>query len=150
MGALPSNYSLPTAHSPNHIVFERTTSGLILIEVLVALAITAIALTAISKAIHDNIRATLYLQDKSIAAWLGVNVMNQALLGLLLPQTATSAHNQLSHTVFLGQTLWWTIIKTTTPNKFITKLIVEVFSTPQHHTPLLTLESYQYHPPVHD
>ncbi len=56
--------------------------GLTLIEVLIALAIVGIAMTAIIKATSQNIRSTAYLQNKLIAMWVGQQVSNEMLAGI--------------------------------------------------------------------
>jgi general secretion pathway protein I len=61
----------------------KKNQGFTLIEILIALAILSISLTAIIKATSQNIKNTLYLQDKTIANWVAVNIMNEARLGLL-------------------------------------------------------------------
>jgi prepilin-type N-terminal cleavage/methylation domain-containing protein len=58
---------------------QHTQSGLTLIEVLVALAIISIALTAIIKATSENIRGTAYLQDKTIAMYVARQILNEKL-----------------------------------------------------------------------
>ena len=58
-------------------------AGLTLIEVLIALAIVSIAMTAIIKATSQNIRSTQYLEHKTLAAWVGEEVLNKARVELL-------------------------------------------------------------------
>ena len=55
----------------------RNLQGFTLLEVLIALAIISIALTAIIKASSQNIKDTAYLEDKAIANWVGLEVMNE-------------------------------------------------------------------------
>jgi general secretion pathway protein I len=57
-------------------------AGFTLIEVLIALAILSISLTAIIKSTSQNIKDTIYLQDKTIANWVAMNALNEARLGL--------------------------------------------------------------------
>lgn len=57
--------------------------GFTLIEVLIALVILAIALTAIIKAVSNNTRNLIYLQDKTAAHWVAMNIYNEYALGLL-------------------------------------------------------------------
>jgi general secretion pathway protein I len=57
--------------------------GFTLIEVLIALAILSIALTAIIKATSQNIRDTAYIQHKMIAHYVALDVINAARAGLI-------------------------------------------------------------------
>lgn len=66
----------------------NTNAGFTLIEVLIALAILSISLTAIIKSTSQNIKDTVYLQDKTIANWVGMNALNEARLGITKPATS--------------------------------------------------------------
>jgi general secretion pathway protein I len=57
--------------------------GFTLIEVLIALAILAIALPAIIKATSDSIHSTAYLREKTVAHWAMLNALSRVQLGLL-------------------------------------------------------------------
>lgn len=62
-------------------------AGFTLIEVLIALAILSISLTAIIKATSQNIKDTAYLQEKTLALWVGLNELNEARAGYIrLPE----------------------------------------------------------------
>jgi len=122
---------------------NQSSSGLTLIEVLVALAIIAIALTAIIKAASQNIRSTNYLQDKTIAMWVGQEVLNEARLGLLkLPESPGVLKK--SNTT-LDQTWYWQASQKETPNKRIKRIVVRVFASEEdEQSALIELESFQY------
>jgi general secretion pathway protein I len=79
----------------------NSSSGFTLIEVLIALAILSISLTAIIKSASQNIKDTIYLQDKTIAQWVGLNVLNEARLGFLKLPVAPG--NLTSDTEMLGE-----------------------------------------------
>lgn len=112
--------------------------GFTLIEVLIALAIIAIALTAIIRATSQNIRQTIYLQNKTIASWVATNVMNEARAGLL----ELSEDEKLEkETVMLGQSWNWTAELKNTPNAKIKKITVDVFRGEQR---LIEVVSYVY------
>jgi len=114
--------------------------GLTLIEVLIALAIVAIALTAIIKAATQNIRATDYLQQKIVANWVGLQVVNEARLGLLAVPAMTEG---VQHTtVMLGQAWSWHARQLATPNKRIAKVVVDVWREGGEHGRLAVLEGY--------
>jgi len=63
--------------------------GFTLIEVLVALAILAVALGALVKASSEHTRNTFYLQERTLAHWVGQNLVARYEAGLLAPQRGT-------------------------------------------------------------
>ena len=65
--------------------------GFTLIEVLVALAILAVALAALVKASSEHTRNTHYLQERTLAHWVGQNVFARYEAGLLSPQRGTTS-----------------------------------------------------------
>ena len=102
----------------------KALSGLTLIEVLIALAVVAIAFTAIIKATSQNIRSTAYLQDKTIATWVGLQIVNEARVGLLkLPEAPGKLEQE---TTMLGQGWSWQAYQLPTPNKRIREVQVDV------------------------
>src|SRR5687767_14340539 len=92
-------------------------TGFTLIEVLIALAILSIALTAVIKATSQNIKDTLYLQDKTIAHWVGLEIMNEVRTHLIkLPQAPDPLEKT---TKMLGQTWAWHAYFSASPNAHI-------------------------------
>lgn len=122
---------------------KTTRNGFTLIEVLIALAILSIALTAIIKAASQNIKDTLYLQNKTIANWVGTTIIAEAETGLLkIPEPS----NKLSdETEALGQKWIWQATLTSTPNPKIKELSVDV-SLKANDAKLIHLTSYLYAP----
>lgn len=122
---------------------QRTMSGMTLIEVLVALAIAAIALTAVIKAASENIRGTAHLQNKTIALWVGQEVMSEVQFGLLkLSEDSAGAKNML------GQDWYWRASEEATANARIIKLNVRVYAhEPQDEdeSSIIELDGYRYH-----
>jgi len=124
--------------------YRKNNAGFTLIEVLIALAILSIALTAIIKATSQTIKNTLYLQNKTIASWVGSQVMNEARLGLL--QLPTAPDKLEETTQMLGQTWSWTAKFALTPNPNIKKIQVDVYGT-SNESKMIGLESYVYAQP---
>lgn len=60
---------------PGRNVLSAKRRGFTLLEVLVALAVLAIALAALIKGGADNARAAAYLRDKTLAQWVAMNVV---------------------------------------------------------------------------
>ena len=75
---------------------RRAAVGFTLIEVLVALAILAVALGALVKATSEHTRNTFYLQERTLAHWVGQNVVARYEAGLLGPGrgSATGTESQ--------------------------------------------------------
>lgn len=117
--------------------------GLTLIEVLIALAIIAVAMTAIIKTTGQNIRGTSYLENKTIAMWVGQRVINSIRIGIL---RAPNAPDKLTHSEeALGKMWYWQATLEDTPNKRIKKIIVNVSTSEEEEAnPILSLESYTY------
>lgn len=115
--------------------------GFTLIEVLIALAILSIALTAIIQSTSQHIRDTTYIQNKTIANWVGTQVMNELRTGILkFPQTSSTMEQQME---MLGRTWVWKAHGVATPNKNIQEIDVEVFEK-TNHSKLITLVGYLY------
>lgn len=125
----------PVMHSRN--------GGLTLIEVLIALTIVSIALTAIIKSVSENIRHTAYLQDKTVALYVGQEVMNEARVGIFkLP----GRERMQARTNMLGEDWFWQADEIDTPNSRIKKLTVSVFAhePSEDDSPLVSLTGYIY------
>jgi general secretion pathway protein I len=115
--------------------------GFTLIEVLVALAIISIALTAIIKATSQNIKNTIYLQNKTIAGWVGTQVINEATVGLLqLPVAPDKVDGEIN---MMNQTWAWQAQLVNSPNPRIKKIEVNVMLKSNGET-LINLESFLY------
>lgn len=136
------------ARSP--INYCRNQQGLTLIEVLIALAIVAIAMTAIIKATAQDIRGTTYLQNKMIAAWVGQEIMNEARMGvLILPKGPDKRSESIK---MLDQDWYWQASREETTNKNIDRVEVNVYAGSEEKpdaSPLVTLEGYLTKSPGH-
>jgi general secretion pathway protein I len=119
----------------------RTNAGFTLIEILIALTILSIALTAMIKATSQNIKDNMYLQNKMIATWVGIQVVNEVRVGVIRLPAAPSALEKNS--LMLGRKWPWEASLNSTPNPHIQKIDVNVFLPPSK-TPLIHLESYLY------
>jgi general secretion pathway protein I len=127
---------------------SATMRGLTLIEVLIALAIVGIAMTAVIKATSQNIRATNYLQNKTMALGVAKQIMSEIQTGILkLPDHREPFKNK---TTLLGREWYWLASQEMTPNKRIKNIQVKVYETENEDetetvTPLINIESYIYH-----
>lgn len=119
---------------------KNNNTGFTLIEVLVALAILSIALTTIIKVTTLNIKNTIYLQNKTIAAWVGTQAINEARVGLI---KFSSDEKIEQETTMFHQKWKWQGEMVSTPNPHIKKIVVEVFEKASD-AKLIELESYVY------
>lgn len=95
--------------------------GFTLMEILVALTILAIAFTAIFKAVSSQTRGLLYLQNKTAAEWVALNVIAEKQLNLL---------SETSGTEKMFNTIWhWCITTQPTAYHGITLINVAVSQT---------------------
>ncbi len=114
--------------------------GFTLIEVLIALAIVGIALTAIIKSTSQNIRDTQYLQQKVIANWVAMRIINEARAELI----DLSKSNEISDETEMLATFWtWRATVEPTPNPKIQALHVAVFPKDSDQE-IINLSSYLY------
>lgn len=99
-------------------------SGFTLIEVLVALAVIAIALIAVVKVTSTDIQDATYLKDKTYGNIIALNAMANIQLGL----TTLPVSNQPS--VILGETLYWSGTETATPDPQVNEVELFVSTKP--------------------
>jgi len=120
---------------------KRSTLGFTLMEVLVALVIISISLTAIIKNTSQNIRNTQYLQTKIVTELLAQSILNEALTHLitLTPQV----RNQEKDIVAFNRTYHYLVDLTDSENVHIKKIHVQIS---QNEKPLTQLTTYQYFP----
>ncbi|MGH8303063.1 MAG: type II secretion system minor pseudopilin GspI, partial [Steroidobacteraceae bacterium] len=64
--------------------------GFTLIEVLVALAIVAIGMSAVLEALTSSANTAIYLQDKTFAQWVALNRIETVRLSGTVPSAGTS------------------------------------------------------------
>jgi general secretion pathway protein I len=117
----------------------KNKAGFTLIEVLIALAILSIALTAIIKSTSQNIKDTFYLQQKTLALWVASDIMNEVRAGITVPEEDASMEEK---EMFDQQWSYHANLQST-PNPHIKEINVNVYDSGRQ-TPLIHLESYLY------
>ena len=114
--------------------------GFTLIEVLIALAIVSIAFTAIIVATSENIRNTRYLENKMVATWVGMDIINKIRAGIIqLPEGEPLEEN----THALGQPWYWKASMQAGNNLKIFTVTVDV-SPAEKSKAIIHLVSYVY------
>lgn len=90
----------------------RNARGFTLLEVLVALAVLALALAAGIKAAGSNIDNSAYLRDRTLAHWVAMNKLTEMQVFNKFPATGTTERGSL---LLAGSEWYWTV--QTTLNK---------------------------------
>lgn len=100
-------------------------SGFTLIEVLLALTVIAIALTALLKATAQNIDNTHRIKEKTISHWIAMQGV--AMIQLNLLRTSQSQESTQA-TTMLGQKWYWRAKISATPIKRMQQITISVSS----------------------
>ena len=108
------------------MIISHKNNGFTLIEVLLALAVIAIALTALLKATAQSVAHTQQIKDKSISHWVAMQAVAAVQLGLVSP----GFNQPVSEvTKMLGQRWYLRAELTTTPIHSMQKIRVTVSKT---------------------
>ncbi len=98
--------------------------GFTLIEVLVALAVVALALLALSRTAAMQVRDFDALRERTLAGWIAANVLTETRLAVSLPATGRSDGR-----VELAARTWrWTRDVSGTQDPGIRRVDVQVFA----------------------
>ena len=104
-------------------MIKSKAAGFTLIEVLLALAVIAIALTALIKSTAQSVVNTAHIKDKTISHWVAMQGVSMIQLGLVKQvQTQESTHV----TEMLGQRWYWRANIRSTPIKNMQQIDITV------------------------
>lgn len=116
----------------------QTQRGFTLLEVMVALAVLAIALAALIKGVSANVDNQAYLRDRTLAHWVGMNKVAEFHARREWPGAGTRAG-----TALMAERVWqWKALVATTPDPNVRRLDVEVRASAAAKQPLVTLTGY--------
>lgn len=116
----------------------RAAIGFTLLEILVALAILAIALAAVLKTTTESISHAGYLRDKTFANWVAMNVITAMRLEKELPETG-----KREGTAEMANRQWaWEANILSTLDKDLRRVEVTVYTAPDSQIPLLKLTGF--------
>jgi len=116
----------------------RGARGFTLIEVLVALAVLAIALSAIIKTMSTNTLNSIYLRDRTLAQWVALNKITELQLGKDWPSPGKSDGSTI-----MGNHEWfWEAEIKTTPYSELNSITLRVRDQHDAENPVSTLHAY--------
>lgn len=98
-------------------------SGFTLIEVLLALVVIAIALTALLKATSQNTQFTQRLKEKSMSHWVAMRAVAAIQLGLVNPVLNQETTESIQ---MAGQTWYWRVYITPSPIQNMQQISIRV------------------------
>jgi general secretion pathway protein I len=85
----------------------KKNKGFTLIEVLIALIIIAVALSAAIRATTASTYATMHLRNTMTAHWVGMNILSEVQTGMIVASSGNN--NPPGKTEMLGKTWYWAI-----------------------------------------
>jgi general secretion pathway protein I len=116
----------------------RGARGFTLIEVLVALAVLAIALSAIIKTMSANTLNSIYLRDRTLAQWVALNKITEMQLNPDWPSPGKTDGS----TVMGNHEWFWEAEVKTTPDNDVDTITLRVRGQRDAEHPVSTLQAY--------
>jgi general secretion pathway protein I len=99
-----------------------STRGFTLIEILVALAVIAVALTAVVAETSQHLTGAVHMRDRTLAHWVAMNRIAETQIAGAWPAAGTSNGT----TVMANREWYWSMKVSETPDNTIRRIDVEV------------------------
>jgi general secretion pathway protein I len=116
--------------------------GFTLVEVMVALAIVAIALPALLMSLYQQIDDTAYLRDKTLAYMVAENKLAEIRLVISSTRNLSAGKDSGLSSMAGRDWYWWVETKTTEVAKFFRVDIAVALDEQQQEQPLYTLTAF--------
>lgn len=116
--------------------------GFTLVEVMVALAIVAIALPALLMSLYQQIDDTAYLRDKTLAYMVAENKLTEIRLVISSTRNLSAGKDSGFASMAGRDWYWWVETKTTEVAKFFRVDIAVALDEQQQEQPLYTLTAF--------
>ena len=120
------------------VLYPRRAAGFTLIEILVALAVLAIAVAAVVASVSGNINNAAYLRDRTLAHWVGMNKIAE----LQVANDWPSVGSQHGESLMAAQQWSWEVKVTATEDPDVRRLDVEVFADQDKKQALTNMVAY--------
>jgi general secretion pathway protein I len=118
--------------------------GFTLIEIMVALAVIAIAVAAVMAAISGNVSNAAYIQDRTLAHWVAMNKVTEVQVAKDWPAAGT----QHGESLMASQQWSWQVKVSTTEDPDVRRVDVDVFANQDQKNPLSAIVAYVGRPPT--
>jgi general secretion pathway protein I len=116
---------------------ERST-GFTLLEVLIGLAVLALALVALSRTAAVQVNTFAALRDRTFAGWLAADVLSATRLATPFPALGRSDGRRR----FADHDWRYEVIVQSTPLPTLRRITVRVFAASEHGMPLAELSGF--------
>lgn len=113
-------------------------AGFTLVEILVALAILAIAVAAVVAAVSGHVSNAAYLRDRTLAHWVAMNKIAELQVGGDWPAPGT----QKGESLMAAQEWSWQVTVSATDDADVHRLDVSVFADKDHKESLAAMVGY--------
>jgi general secretion pathway protein I len=112
--------------------------GFTLIEIMIALAVIAIALGAIFNTVGSSVSQAAYIQDKTLGHWVAQNTVSE----LLLTENWRDPQEKTGITQMSNRQWYWKMKIIQTPNENIRRIEITVFMDSLYEEKISTLNRY--------
>jgi general secretion pathway protein I len=109
--------------------------GFTLLEVMIALLVVAIALSAVIKSNAEGTRQLTMLRDKTFAHWAAMNLINELRLETAFPDLGS----QSGETRLAEQVFYWQRTTEKTPDTKLRRVDLQLFADAERKAPLTRL-----------
>ena len=116
----------------------KRAGGFTLVEILVALAIMAIAVAAVVAAVSGNVSNAAYLRDRTLAHWVAMNKVAELQVNGEWPSPGT----QHGKSLMAAQEWSWEVTVSTTDDADVRRLDVDVYADKDHKDSLASMVAY--------
>ena len=112
--------------------------GFTLLEVLVALVVLALTLTALVRVAGVSMRDFAAMRERTLAGWVAANVLTET----RLKERAPAAGRRDGHMLLAGRDWQWQLEVKPTPELTIRRLDVRVYADAERTDPLVQLTGF--------
>ncbi len=124
--------------------YSQFSQGFTLLEVMVALAIIAIALGAAVRVAGNATSNASYLADKTFANWVAMNEMTK----IKIDAKWLSNGDKSGNATMLDRDWYWKRKVKKTPDKDVQRIEISVFKSENDSDSLITVTSFMARPPA--